>query len=210
MKVSVLNLQAEVVKGDSFEIQDVNQNFSLPHVNYLVNCYQNKNLRQGTASTKNRAEVSGGGAKPYRQKGTGNARRGSNRTPLRPGGGVVFGPKTRVYNSKINNKVFKGSLAGILGSKANDVAILDFQQDTTIKTREIVSFFKKINLNSNEKAFFIIDFNEDFTLEKAIRNLKNVLISSPNFVPTAHLLSASKVFITRSAFGKIEEKVGNK
>ncbi len=207
MKYSVLDLNAKVIEDKSLDAVSINENFNAQHVNYLIDTYQKKSLRQGSASTKNRSEVSGGGAKPYKQKGTGNARRGSNRTPLRPGGGVVFGPRPRDFNSKLNTKLFQSSLVSILKQRKDEISIIDFGTDRLVKTKEVKTFLKNAGVSSQEKAFFILDLEEDGVIEKATRNLTNVYLSSAYFLPITQLLASKKIFISNKAFQKIQEKV---
>ena len=120
-------------------------------------------LRQGTASTKTRAEVRGGGRKPFRQKGTGRARQGSTRAPHMVGGGVVHGPKPRDYVKKVNKKVRKLALRSALATKINEgnlIVLDDFALETP-KTKTFVNFAKALNFADQKQLFVVNDFTED-------------------------------------------------
>ena len=117
------------------------------------------NKRQGTASTLTRSEVRGGGRKPYKQKGTGRARQGSIRTPLRPGGGIVFGPKPRSYNLDMNRKERRLALRTALMSRTSDIkTVEDFGSSlTTPKTKEIVKGLDRLGIDKTQKILIILD-----------------------------------------------------
>ena len=120
-------------------------------------------LRQGTASTKTRAEVRGGGRKPFRQKGTGRARQGSTRAPHMVGGGVVHGPKPRDYVKKVNKKVRKLALRSALATKINEgnlIVLDDFALETP-KTKTFVNFAKTLDFAGQKQLFVVNDFTED-------------------------------------------------
>ena len=120
-------------------------------------------LRQGTASTKTRAEVRGGGRKPFRQKGTGRARQGSTRAPHMVGGGVVHGPKPRDYVKKVNKKVRKLALRSALATKINEgnlIVLDDFVLETP-KTKTFVNFAKTLDFAGQKQLFVVNDFTED-------------------------------------------------
>ena len=135
------------------------------------------NKRQGTASTLTRSEVRGGGRKPYKQKGTGRARQGSIRTPLRPGGGVIFGPKPRSYNLDMNRKERRLALRTALMSRVSDIkAVEDFGSTLDKpKTSEIVNGLLRLGIEETEKVLVILDSPSD-VIKKSINNIKKVII----------------------------------
>lgn len=168
--------------------------------------------RAGTASTKTRGEVSGGGRKPFRQKGTGRARQGSTRAPHMVGGGVVHGPKPRSYEKKVNKKVRKLALRSALAARIQngDVIVLeDFILDTP-KTKTFVTFTEKVNLLNDKKLFVINNFVEDadWNLYLSVRNIEKTEILEPRELSVYALLKYNKVVITREALATIEEVLG--
>jgi large subunit ribosomal protein L4 len=136
---------------------------------------QQAHSRQGTASTLTRSEVRGGGRKPYKQKGTGRARQGSIRTPLRPGGGITFGPKPRSYDLGMNKKERRLALRTALMSRIPDVKVIkDFGTNLEVpKTSEIVALLKRIGINSSEKVLIILKQPSE-VIKRSIRNLEKV------------------------------------
>ncbi|MCK5138587.1 MAG: 50S ribosomal protein L4 [Thermodesulfovibrionia bacterium] len=165
--------------------------------NYLAN------QRQGTAVTKTRGKVSGGGRKPYRQKGTGRARAGSNRSPLWKGGGTVFGPVKRDYSYKLPKKVKWTALGAALSSKFSDGEILvvkDFSLEKP-KTRELVTLLKGLGL----KNVLIILPAEDETIKRAARNVPNVKIGVVGKLNVYEILFHEKLLFTQKAVEKMKE-----
>lgn len=165
--------------------------------------------RQGTASTKNRSEVSGGGRKPFRQKGTGRARQGSTRAPHMVGGGVVHGPKPRSYEKKVNKKVRKLALKSALATRFNEGSILvidDYALDTP-KTKTLINFTKAVEIDANKKLFIVSDLVEDkdYNLFLSLRNIKNTELLLPGELSVYWLLKSEKLVITKEALSIIEE-----
>ena len=164
------------------------------------------NKRQGTASTLTRSEVRGGGRKPYKQKGTGRARQGSIRTPLRPGGGIIFGPKPRSYNLDMNRKERRLALRTALMSRISDIkAVEDF--GSTInqpKTKEIMNGLSRLGIEKSEKVLIILDSPTD-VIKKSINNLKKVKLIAADQLNVFDILNANKLVIGQSAFNKIQE-----
>ena len=136
---------------------------------------QQAHARQGTASTLTRAEVAGGGRKPYKQKGTGRARQGSIRTPLRPGGGIVFGPKPRTYALAMNRKERRLALRTALMSRADAITVVrDFGKGLDKpKTREIVAGLQRLGISANAKVLLILDGASD-VIRLSVNNLETV------------------------------------
>jgi large subunit ribosomal protein L4 len=168
------------------------------------------NARQGTASTLTRAEVAGGGRKPYKQKGTGRARQGSIRTPLKPGGGVVFGPKPRSYELAMNRKERRLALRTALMSRVADiVAVKDFGTELdSPKTREITAALGRFGIEANTKVLLILD-NASEAVRLSVRNLEKVRLIAADQLNVFDLLHASKLVVSEEAIAKIQEVYGD-
>ena len=164
------------------------------------------NKRQGTASTLTRSEVRGGGRKPYKQKGTGRARQGSIRTPLRPGGGIVFGPKPRSYNLDMNRKERRLALRTALMSRASDIqTVEDFGSSlTTPKTKEIVKGLDRLGIDKTQKILIILD-NPSTNIRKSINNIPNIKLVLADQLNVFDILNANQLVIGNSAIEKIKE-----
>ena len=166
-------------------------------------------VRQGTHSTKTRAEVSGGGRKPWRQKGTGNARQGSIRAVQWRKGGIAFGPKPRDYSKKQNRKVRRLALLSALSYKVADkeLVVLDSIKFETNKTKEMVNLLNKLEL-TNSKVLLVVDELDD-NVCLAARNLGNVKIVLPTEVNTYDVVNSDKMVMTEASLKKLEEVLGN-
>ena len=162
------------------------------------------NSRQGTADTKTRSEVSGGGRKPWRQKGTGRARQGSTRAPHWPGGGVVFGPHPRSYAIKMNRKERRLALKSALAYKAieSNLIVLDKLELASNKTKDMKALLKSLDVNC--KVLIVVEELTD-NLILSSRNLKNVILLTTDEVNTYDVVYADKMIITESAVKKLEE-----
>ncbi len=163
--------------------------------------------RQGTAATKTRAMVRGGGRKPFRQKGTGRARQGSIRAPHMVGGGVTFGPQPRSYEKKVNKKVRKLAIKSALSEKVREgnVVIIEGTIETP-KTKTIVALTKA--LEANNKQMFVVSnlaTDADFNLYLSARNLENAVVLQPSELGVYWLLKQDKVIVTKEALKAIEE-----
>lgn len=167
------------------------------------------NSRQGTHSTKTRAEVSGGGRKPWRQKGTGNARQGSIRAVQWRKGGIAFGPKPRDYSKKQNRKERRLALKSALTYLARDngIIVVDSIKFETNKTKEMVNFLTKLNVNDNKVLLVINELDENVCLSS--RNLGNVLVALPSEVNTYDVLNCDNMVITSEALKNLEEVLTN-
>jgi large subunit ribosomal protein L4 len=176
------------------------------HLLHEVIVMQLANRRRGTASTKIRDEVRGGGSKPWSQKGTGRARAGSSRSPLWRGGGVVFGPKPRSYSYKVPKKIRKTALKAALSLKVknNDIIVLDKLEPKFTKTKEVARLLK--DLNVFDKALFLIE-QENRDLQLAARNLPNASVLNLVGLNVYDLLYSSKLILTQGAVSKIEERL---
>ncbi len=164
------------------------------------------NKRQGTASTLTRSEVRGGGRKPFKQKGTGRARQGSIRTPLRPGGGVIFGPKPRSYSLNMNRKERRLALRTALMSRISDIkAVEDFASKLDQpKTSEIINGLSRLGIEKTEKVLVILDSPSD-VIKKSINNIEKVKLISADQLNVFDILNANKLIIGESAINKIQE-----
>ena len=166
-------------------------------VAHLANC------RQGTQSAKTRSEVSGGGKKPYRQKGTGRARQGSTRAPQWTHGGVVFAPKPRDYTQKVNVKVKRIALKSALSAKVADseLIVFDALNIEAPKTKEMVKVLKAVEA---EKALIVLA-DKDETVERAAANIPGVKTTLVGTLNTYEVLKYKKLILTKDSVAKIEE-----
>ncbi|CAM6094812.1 unnamed protein product [Calypogeia fissa] len=168
-----------------------------------------QNRRRGTASTLTRAEVRGGGRKPFKQKGTGQARRGSQRTPLRPGGGVVFGPKPVDWRIKINKKEKQLAISTAMQSAAVDALVVDDLQEqiTSPKTSTFIAALKRWGVNpSKHTLLFATEVSKELALSS--RNLKTLKILTPRSLNLYDILRADKVLFTRSGLEYLNDTYG--
>ena len=153
---------------------------------------QQAHLRQGTASTLTRSEVRGGGRKPYKQKGTGRARQGSIRTPLRPGGGIIFGPKPRTYNLAMNRKERRLALRTALMSRIEDMTVVkDFGASLEApKTREIIDVLSRLGIAADAKVLIVLTTPAD-VVRRSVRNLEKVKLIAADQLNVFDLLHAN-------------------
>ena len=162
--------------------------------------------RQGTVSTKTRSEVRGGGRKPWRQKGTGRARAGSNRSPLWKGGGVIFGPKPKKVSLKLNKKERRLALQTLLYNKKNNILILENLENAIIepKTKSFLKICQDCEINLDQKILVIVS-KKPRSLKFATQNLKNVELISASNLNTLSLLKAKQIILTPLAINDIKE-----
>ena len=200
--VSVYNIEGKEV--GSIELNDavfgVEVNEHLVHM-AVVN--QLANNRQGTQSAKTRSEVSGGGRKPWRQKGTGHARQGSTRSPQWTGGGVVFAPKPRDYSFKMNKKEKRIALLSALSSKVadNKIVVLDAFNLDEIKTKKFAEVMSNLKV---DKALVVIE-GENKNVVLSGRNIPTVKVSATNEINTYDVLKYTTLVVTKAAVEKLEE-----
>ena len=208
-KCIVLDWQGKETGKTSLELKVAKDSTAVDLLHRSV-LRQQAHSRQGTASTLTRSEVRGGGRKPYKQKGTGRARQGSIRTPLRPGGGIVFGPKPRSYNLSMNRKERRLALRTALMSRINDLIIVkDFAAELkTPKTSEINSALQRLGINIEKKVLLIIS-NPSEILKKSVRNLEKVKLISSNQLNVFDLLNATSLVMSEDALATIKEVYGN-
>ncbi len=181
----------------------VQHDVNLEHVYYLVDKYQKAFVRDGNQSTKTRSEVRGGGAKPYKQKGTGRARRGTNRTPLRAGGGVIFGPKPRSFKIKLNKQIFKTAFQSAFFEKRDSCLVLK-NSDRNLRTKDFSDFLVKLKRKENEKILVVTRFDETNIIQSC-RNIKGLTVCDPSFIPLQELLSGKLVILSEAVLSQIEE-----
>ena len=165
---------------------------------------QLNNERQGTVKTKTRAEVRGGGRKPWKQKGTGRARAGSNRSPLWKGGGVSFGPKPKIYSNKINRKERRLAIGALLTKKYNDITVINSLKITSLKTKHFLESINNLGINLSEKITIILPI-WDLNLIYATRNLKNITLVRANNLNIKQLLLTKYIVTTVESLKIIEE-----
>ena len=200
--VSVYNIEGKEV--GSIELNDavfgVEVNEHLVHM-AVVN--QLANNRQGTQSAKTRSEVSGGGRKPWRQKGTGHARQGSTRAPQWTGGGIVFAPKPRDYSFKMNKKEKRIALLSALSSKVAEskIVVLDEFKLDEIKTKKFVEVMNNLKV---ENALVVLE-GEDKNVVLSGRNIPSVKVTATNEINTYDVLKYTTLVVTKAAVEKLEE-----
>ena len=200
--VSVYNMEGKEV--GSIELNDavfgVEVNEHLVHM-AVVN--QLANNRQGTQSAKTRSEVSGGGRKPWRQKGTGHARQGSTRSPQWTGGGVVFAPKPRDYSFKMNKKEKRIALLSALSSKVAEskIVVLDEFKLDEIKTKKFVEVMNNLKV---ENALVVLE-GENKNVVLSGRNIPSVKVTATNEINTYDVLKYTTLVVTKAAVEKLEE-----
>nr|QWK43567.1 ribosomal protein L4 [Ecklonia radicosa] len=176
-------------------------------INYVIQrayLAQRSNERQGTANTLTRAEVKGGGRKPWRQKGTGRARAGSNRSPLWKGGGVSFGPKPKLYSSKINRKEWQLSLRSLLITKQKDITVIDNFNLLEYKTSNVIKVLNIFGINLFENTLIVVPKIEEKLL-KSTRNIKTIKLIVANNLNLKQILLAKNLLITKDSLKTIEE-----
>ncbi len=178
------------------------------HVMYLALKRQLNNARMGTASAKTRAEVSGGGKKPWKQKGTGRARAGSSRSPLFRGGGVIFGPKPRSFETALPQKARKLALKSALSAKLEIMTVVkDFSEIKEAKTKVMVKVLS--DLNAKGKVLIIADLNDEANknLELSARNIPSVKLLLPTNLNVKDLVEADTIIVTESSINSITERL---
>ena len=202
-KVSVYNMKGDEVGNielnDEIFGADVNE-----HLIYMAVKQQLANRRQGTQKAKTRSEVSGGGRKPWRQKGTGHARQGSTRSPQWTGGGVVFAPVPRDYSFKMNKKEKRAALKGALTDKVQkgSIIVLDELKMEEKKTKAFAEVMK--NIKAEGKSYVVIGDNDQNVILSA-RNLPGGKTSVSDLINVYDIMNAKTLVVTKEAVAKIEE-----
>ena len=206
---TVLDWQGKEAGESSIDLKTAKESSAADLLHRAV-LRQQAHSRQGTASTLTRSEVRGGGRKPYKQKGTGRARQGSIRTPLRPGGGIIFGPKPRKYNLEMNRKERRLALRTALMSRISDAKIIkDFGSKLEVpKTSEIVALLKRVGIDSDGKILIILNKPSE-VIKRSIKNLEKVKLISADQLNVFDLLNANSLVIGEDALSTIKEVYGN-
>ncbi len=177
--------------------------------NYLLHkdvLRHTRSQKQGTVSTKTRSEVRGGGSKPWRQKGTGRARAGSNRSPLWKGGGVIFGPKPKKVFLKLNKKERRLALQTLLYNKKNNIVLIENLENeiNEPKTRDFLTICQDCNIKLDQKILVIVS-KKTTSLKLSTQNLKDVELISASNLNTLSLLKAKQIILTPLAINNIKE-----
>ncbi len=202
-QVDVYNMDG--IKTGSLELSDaifgIEPNQDVLHravLNYLAN------RRQGTHSTKTRSEVTGGGKKPYRQKGTGRARQGSSRSAQHVGGGIIFGPKPRDYSYSLPKKVRRLALKSALSTKvaAGSLVVIDKLEMAEIKTKRMTEVLGKLGV---DKSALLVTLTRDEKIEKSARNIVGVKTALVNTINVFDILKFDKFVVTQEAILKVQE-----
>ena len=201
----------QVYNTDNKKVGEVELNDSLfglevkKHILHDVVKMQLANRRAGTASTKTRTEVRGGGAKPYRQKGTGRARAGTNNSPLWRGGGVTFGPKPRDYSYKLPKKVRRLGLRMALSARfsENNMIVLDGFDLADIKTKEFVEIMRKLNIENG----LIVVPGKNVNLEKSSRNVHGYKVIQSDGLNVYDILLHRRLVLLQPCLGQLEERL---
>ena len=201
-KVSVYNMEGKEV--ESIDLNDAVFGVEVnEHLVHMAVVQQLANNRQGTQKAKTRSEVSGGGRKPWRQKGTGHARQGSTRAPQWTGGGVVFAPVPRDYSFKLNKKEKRAALKSALTSRVqeNKLIVIDELKFDEIKTKNFKAVMDNLKVN---KAYVVLNENDEKVVKSA-RNLPNVQTALTNTINVYDVMKGGTVILTKDAVKTIEE-----
>lgn len=204
----VKNWQGDEVGQATLDLRVANEN-SAAHIVHRALVRQMTNARQGTASSKTRAEVRGGGRKPWRQKGTGRARAGSIRSPLWRGGGVIFGPKPRDYEIKMNRKEWRLALRTALASRAADMVVVeDFTSELPKpKTKDLIAAIARWGIDPETKVLLILPEPVE-TVYLSARNVTQIKLIAADQLNVYDLLNADRIVTTVAAIEKIQEVYG--
>lgn len=205
---AVKNWQGEEVGQKTLDLK-VAKEETASHIVHRALVRQMTNARQGNASTKTRAEVRGGGRKPWRQKGTGRARAGSNRSPLWRGGGVIFGPKPKEYNLNMNRKERRLALRTAFSSRAEDIIVVEEfgEQLQRPKTKDLVQAISRWGSQPEQKTLLILPERSENVYLSA-RNIENVKLIAADQLNIYDLLHADKIVVSADSLDKIQEVYG--
>ncbi|MBO0349586.1 50S ribosomal protein L4 [Phormidium pseudopriestleyi FRX01] len=204
----VRNWEGEQVAEATIDLRVASEE-NASHIVHRAVTRQLNQARQGTASTKTRAEVRGGGRKPWRQKGTGRARAGSIRSPLWRGGGVIFGPKPRDYDVKMNRKERRLALRTALISRSEDMIVVEEFADKLPrpKTKDLLSAIARWGVDADSTVLLIVDQRDDNVYLSA-RNVENIKLIAVNQLNVYDLVAADKIVTTAAALAKVQEVYG--
>ena len=201
----VKNWQGEDAGEATLELK-VAKSENAEHIVHRAMVRQLNNARQGTASSKTRAEVRGGGRKPWRQKGTGRARAGSIRSPLWRGGGVIFGPKPRDFSTKMNRKERRLALRTAFSSRIEDTIVVEnfVSELDRPKTKEVVAALERWGIDSDEKVLLILKEVSD-NVNLSTRNIAKVKLIKATNLNVVDVLHANKIVVSQDALEQIQE-----
>lgn len=204
----VRNWQGEEVGETTLELR-VAKEENASHIVHRALTRQLNNARQGNACTKTRSEVRGGGRKPWRQKGTGRARAGSIRSPLWRGGGVIFGPKPRDFEVKMNKKERRLALRTAFQSRTEDIIVVEefAEQFPRPKSKELLSAIARWGIDSNKKVLLILP-EPQLNVYLSGRNIELVNVILATSLNVYDVLAADKIIVTSTAIAKIQEIYG--
>ena len=207
LKVDVLNWEGKKVSEVTLKEEVFNQPLDKPLLHKMV-CWQRDKARRGTHSTKTRSQVRGGGRKPFRQKGTGNARQGSIRSPLLRGGAVVHGPKPRSYEWSLPKKIRKKALANALSYLFSEkrLVFVENMVSTNGKTKELAARFKKTGW---DKAL-LVDESQEEKFQRACKNMKKFKFVSTEGCNVYDLLKFNRVAMTSSVLPSLYKRCGER
>lgn len=210
-KDKVLTFPIKVLTGDNTSEEIITLTLKVKegqetdnYIIYRAYIAQRTNERQGTVNTLTRAEVKGGGRKPWRQKGTGRARAGSNRSPLWKGGGVSFGPKPKTYTNKLNRKEWQLAVRSLILLKEPIITVIDHDFGSINKTNDFISLFQTCNVNFSQNITIIVPTIEE-SLFKATRNIKTTNVMRADTLNLITLLGSDHLFISKDSLKIIEE-----
>ncbi|MBE9212547.1 50S ribosomal protein L4 [Plectonema cf. radiosum LEGE 06105] len=205
----VKNWQGEEVGQKTLDLK-VAKEETASHIVHRALVRQLANARQGNASTKTRAEVRGGGRKPWRQKGTGRARAGSTRSPLWRGGGVIFGPKPKEYNLRMNRKERRLALRTAFASRIDDIIVVEEfnEQLQRPKSKELVQAIARWGSQPDQKTLLILSERVE-NIYLSARNVENLKLIAADQLNVFDLLHADKIVVSASALDKIQEVYNN-
>jgi len=200
-----------VLDGQNSKSNTLNLDVSENNANYIVHRaleHQKVLSHQYTSSTKTRSEVRGGGRKPWKQKGTGRARAGSNRSPLWKGGGVIFGPKPKTVQHKLNKKELQLALRTLLFNKKENIFVFDNFEIENCKTKEFLDLVNKAGKNLDSKTLIVLSNTKD-PIQRAVRNISNVETILATNLNVKALLRAQQIFLDEIALNLIKERYCN-
>jgi len=205
VNIAVYDMSGKQVGSYEIDPAEIAPRVSKQLLHDAVVMYQ-ANQRQGTQKTKTRGEVAGSTRKLYKQKGTGRARQGSIRTPLRPGGGIVFGPKPRTYSLSLNRKERRLALRTALMSRLADITVVKAFGDTlqAPKTKEITAALQRLDIAPATRVLLVMDGASE-TLKLSVRNLERVKLIAADQLNVFDLLNAQKLVLNEGALAKIQE-----
>ena len=207
MKIDIYNKNGKKTSKKVTLSDDVFKMIPNDHCIYLTVQSEMAALRQGTHSSKTRAEVRGGGAKPYKQKGTGRARVGSSRNPARVHGGTAFGPKPRKYNKSVNKKVRQLARKSVLSQKilSNDLIVVEDFKLNSNKTKDFIKILNDLSINDSKNAIMLGDVSEEVHLSS--RNIKGTIVFSALNASTYDLLDCQKLIFDLDGIEKLNNQL---